>query len=191
MKLLKVSSPAVRRILANPAFLKRIAQPVKIVTKFDVPYLAGYSKNGKTIYVDKDVKTKWRYRGKIIDVSDFLVVHEVVEKAIIVILKEPYQRAHHIAEYVEALACRQHGVNWWAYSKYLKPQIKNAYHQKIQFLPPDLDIEPYEDEHEQQILIQLQKSRGRNKNEIIKETLTNPSDKFNVAFQKDNIVWHH
>lgn len=173
MKFIKVNSPTLIRILANPAFKKRISQPVKLNYQFDIPYLCGYSKNGKVVYVDRLLKTQWKYQGKTIDVVDFLVVHEVVEKALIDLFKLHYQKAHHIAEHVESMACNQYGVNWWAYSKFLKPQIKTAYHDKIKKIPRDLDLTPYEDEHEKKILMELQR---RKINRSVKESLTNQTD---------------
>src|SRR6266576_90091 len=102
-----IYSSTLVRILANPAFKKRISQPVKLNYQFDIPYLAGYSRNGKIVYIDRFLKTQWKYQGKIIDVTDFLVVHEVVEKALIDLFKLPFQKAHHIAEHIEKMACQQ------------------------------------------------------------------------------------
>ncbi len=170
MKFIKVGSPLLRKLLKNPKFLKRIQEPVKLNFKFDIPYLSGYSKNGKTIYFDRHLKRYWKYKGRVVDVTDFLLVHEFVEKALLDLFKLHYQKAHHIATHIESLACRQHGINWWAYTKFLKPQIKTAEHEKITKVPKDLDLEPYKDEKEKRILAGIQKAGKK-----INESLTSES----------------
>ena len=54
---------------------------------WDIPYLAGYSKDGKTIYIDRDLK-KWEWLGKWVNTDRFLFLHEKVEKSIIDALNE-------------------------------------------------------------------------------------------------------
>ena len=49
----------------------------------DVPYLAGYSRDGKTIYVGRHMPPSFRYRGRDIDTDRFLILHEEVEKTLI------------------------------------------------------------------------------------------------------------
>src|SRR6516165_7240998 len=46
----------------------------------DIPYLAGYSRDGKTIYIDRHMPPSFRYRGRDIDTDRFLILHEEVEK---------------------------------------------------------------------------------------------------------------
>jgi hypothetical protein len=46
----------------------------------DIPYLAGYSRDGKTIYIDRPMPPSFRYRGRDIDTDRFLILHEEVEK---------------------------------------------------------------------------------------------------------------
>ena len=162
MKLPLVASPIVRRLYFNQEFIKRISRPVRLDFGWSIPYLAGYARSGRTVYFDRDLKRY--FRG--IDVTDFLLVHEVTEKALIDLFGMPYQKAHHIATHFEAMAVRQHGLNWWSYIKFLKPQIKAADHKKITKVPKDLDLTPYKDEHEVKILKALMRKRN------IKEELT-------------------
>jgi len=46
----------------------------------DIPYLAGYSRDCKTIYIDRHLPPSFRYRGRDIDTDRFLILHEEVEK---------------------------------------------------------------------------------------------------------------
>src|SRR5712692_9893287 len=51
--------------------------------KHDVPYLAGYSNDGKTIYIDRHMPRTMKFRGREIDTDRFLILHEEVEKTLI------------------------------------------------------------------------------------------------------------
>src|SRR5262249_46385910 len=61
----------------------------------DIPYLAGYSRDGKTIYIDRHMPPSFRYRGRDIDTDRFLILHEEVEKTLIDQLALHYLHAHH------------------------------------------------------------------------------------------------
>ena len=39
--------------------------------RHDIPYLAGYSQDGKTIYIDRHMPRSFRYRGREIDTDAF------------------------------------------------------------------------------------------------------------------------
>ena len=51
--------------------------------KHDIPYLAGYSKDGKTIYIDRHMPSSFRYEGRDINTDRYLILHEEVEKTLI------------------------------------------------------------------------------------------------------------
>ena len=51
--------------------------------KHDIPYLAGYSKDGKTIYIDRHMPSSFRYDGRDINTDRYLILHEEVEKTLI------------------------------------------------------------------------------------------------------------
>jgi len=72
-------------------------------------------------------------------------VHEVVEKALVDLFRLSYSKAYHIATHVESVVVRNSGINWWAYTKFLRPQIKQVEHEKLNKTPPDLDRTPYGD----------------------------------------------
>lgn len=181
MKYIKANSPYVDGLLQNPLFIKRISTPVEINDKYDVPYLCGYNKNSKIVYIDRYLKRAFKYKGKTFDVVDFLTVHEVTEKALIDLFKLHYQKAHHLATHFESLAVKNAGINWWVYTKFLKPQIKTADHAAIRKVPPDLDLTPYDDEVDAIILRQLQNGESINKKRSTKE-------QFDLSYYKDQIV---
>jgi len=164
MKLFRVSSQFTKELFHNRAFVERINTSVKVNTTYDVPYLAGYNKNGTIIYIDRHLKPYFQNKKKQFNVIDFLLVHEIVEKALIDICRLNYRRAHHIATHIEHLVVKNHKINWWHYLKFLKSQIKTINSDKLKRIPPDLDLTSYKDEYQQ---IMLQKISQINNPSII------------------------
>src|SRR5262245_20813926 len=64
--------------------------------KHDIPYLAGYSRNGKIIYIDRHMPETMRYDGRDINTDRYLILHEEVEKTLIDQLGLHYLNAHQI-----------------------------------------------------------------------------------------------
>ena len=65
---------------ALDAILRRVG---KLDRTHDIPYLAGYSQDGKTIYIDRHLPRKMAYKGRKIEVDRYLIMHEEVEKTLI------------------------------------------------------------------------------------------------------------
>jgi len=149
MDLPKIHSFKVHKMLTDPKFKKRMGESVSIVKKYDVPYIAGYSKDGKTIYVDRHLETE--FEGK--DIIKYLVVHEKTEKALLDLFNLKYQQAHHIALHVERQIVEKDGINWDAYSKFIDKYKKNLGHEDLSHSPKDLDLEPYEDEKDYHVFL--------------------------------------
>lgn len=136
------------------ALLKR----TKLDRKHDIPYLAGYSRDGKTIYIDCELPRYFVARRKRIYTDRFLVLHESVEKAMIDQLGLKYQHAHQIALRTEEAAVRAYGVPWREYDRFMQRYIKEAADEKLTRLPVNLDIKPYRDERDFQLLHRMQKA---------------------------------
>jgi hypothetical protein len=49
---------------------------------YDIPYIAGYSVDGKTIFIDRHLPRTIRWLVKTVRVEPFLLTHEIVEKAL-------------------------------------------------------------------------------------------------------------
>ena len=114
----------------------------------DIPYLAGYSLDGKRIYIDRHLPPTFRYRGREIAVDRYLLLHEEVEKALIDHLSLHYQHAHQIATRAEEAAVRADGVSWRAYDRFMQQYVKTIGDERLTKLPDDLDLKPYRDEHD-------------------------------------------
>ena len=138
-----------------------VLRRVKLVRKYDVPYLAGYSRDGKTIYIDRDMPRTCAFDGRRVDVEPFLILHESVEKALVDQLGLIYQHAHQIALRVEKAAVVDAGIAWKAYDRFMQKHIKESEENPDLKIPPDLDLEPYRDEHDFETLKRMRRdARG-------------------------------
>jgi hypothetical protein len=118
----------------------------------DIPYLAGYSRDGKTIYIDRHMPRSFKSRGRVIEVDRFLVLHEEVEKTLIDRLGLHYLHAHQIATRAEQAAVRAAGVSWRTYDRFMQKYVKRFGDERLTRVPADLDTKPYRDEHDLDLL---------------------------------------
>lgn len=110
--------------------------------RYDVPYLAGYSRDGTCIYLDRRLPRKLHDGGRTIDVWAFVILHETIEKALVDQLKLAYQDAHQIAQRVEQAVVRAAGFSWRKYERFLLKQVERVSENPQPRLPPDLDLKP-------------------------------------------------
>jgi hypothetical protein len=120
--------------------------------KHDIPYLAGYSRDGKTIYIDRHMPRSFKLRGRTIETDRFLILHEEVEKTLIDQLGLHYLHAHQIATRAEQAAVRAAGVNWRDYDRFMQKYVKRIGDERLTRVPEDLDTKPYRDEHDDDLL---------------------------------------
>jgi hypothetical protein len=122
----------------------------KIDKTYDIPYTAGYSKDGKTIYIDRKMPeflTSRYYDNQVMDVHKYLVHHEVTEKTFMDTFGYSYIKAHSLALAVEAALMAQDGVmidEYYGLSE--SYYIANERLDAINLVPLDLDITPYLDD---------------------------------------------
>src|SRR5580700_5758566 len=124
----------------------------KFDRKHDIPYLAGYSMDGKTIYIDRHMPQTWKYDGRTIDTDRFLVLHEEVEKTLIDQLNLHYLHAHQIATRAEEAAVRAAGIGWRVYDRFMQKNVKKIGDERLKKVPADLDLKPYRDEHDFELM---------------------------------------
>ncbi len=134
---------------ALDAVIRRVK---RIDRKHDIPYLAGYSLDGKIIYIDRHMPAKWRYRGREIDTDRYLILHEEVEKTLIDQLGLHYLHAHQIATRAEQAAVRAAGISWRDYDRFMQKYVKRMGDERLTRVPADLDTKPYRDEHDTDLL---------------------------------------
>lgn len=126
----------------------------------DIPYLAGYSKDGLTIYIDRHIPEYFLDHGHVTPIDKFLILHEAIEKALIDKLNIHYQHAHQIALRAEESAVRAAGISWTAYNEFTEKYIKAGADEKLTKVPTDLDLKPYIDEHDDDLIQRMKKHIG-------------------------------
>jgi hypothetical protein len=127
----------------------------KISHAYDVPYIAGYSTDGKTIFIDRHLPRSFRWLLKTVRVKSFLLTHEIVEKALLDELGLHYLHAHQIALRAERDAVKAAGVSWAAYQSFMKQHEKSIEEEKLIRVPRHLDLTPYRDERDFGLLQRL------------------------------------
>jgi hypothetical protein len=138
---------------ALDAILRRVK---KLDRTHDIPYLAGYSQDGKTIYIDRHLPKSFTFRGRTIEVDRFLVLHEEVEKTLIDRLGLHYLHAHQIATRAEEAAVNAQRVTWKAYDRFMQKYVKSVGDERLQKVPADLDLKPYRDYHDYDLMQRME-----------------------------------
>jgi hypothetical protein len=138
--------------------LDAIVRRAKTVDRrHDIPYLAGYSRNGKIIYIDRHMPQTMRYGGRDIDTDRYLILHEEVEKTLIDQLGLHYLHAHQIASRAEQAAVRAAGIRWRDYDRFMQKYVKRIGDERLTKVPADLDLKPYRDEHDDDLIKRMLK----------------------------------
>ena len=147
-KKLKMPEWYVSSLMMDRALDAVVRRAKKLDRKHDIPYLAGYSRDGKTIYIDRHMPKTMKYEGRDIDTDRYLILHEEVEKTLIDQLNLHYLHAHQIASRAEQAAVRAAGIRWRDYDRFMQANVKHIGDERLTKVPADLDLKPYRDEHD-------------------------------------------
>jgi hypothetical protein len=147
-KKLKLPEWYVSTLMMDRALDAVVRRVKNLDRKHDVPYLAGYSNDGKTIYIDRHMPKTMHADGRDIDTDRYLILHEEVEKTLIDQLNLHYLHAHQIASRAEQAAVRAAGIGWRAYDEFMQKNVKLIGDERLKKVPDDLDLKPYRDEHD-------------------------------------------
>ena len=133
--------------------VRDILSRIHLDCEHDIPYLAGYSVDRKSIYIDQHLgKSFTDHQGRVHEVDKFLILHETTEKARIDCWGLKYQHAHQIALRAEEAAVRAAGIEWRDYDRFMQQWIKRADSGKVTRVPRDLDLTPYLDENDGELI---------------------------------------
>ncbi len=143
--------------------LDAILRRIRLDRSYDIPYLAGYSQDGKTIYIDRHLPDTFSYRGKKVPVDRYLILHESVEKTLIDELNLHYLHAHQIATRAEEAAVRADRILWSAYDRFMQRYVKTIGDESLTRVPTDLDLKPYRDEHDKDLIARMQLAEATGK----------------------------
>lgn len=121
---------------------------VTINRDYWIPYLAGYNTDWKdkpTVFIDYRLGDKIHYKGKMIEVTRYLLIHECVEKCLMDELGMHYLLAHNLATGAEKSAVEADGHDWADYTYCLDPYINIVARDqpKGKVSPDNLDKTPY------------------------------------------------
>jgi hypothetical protein len=108
--------------------------------------IAGYSVDGRTVFIDRNLPRTFRWLMKTVRVEPFLLTHEIVEKSLLDELRLHYLHAHQIAVRAERDAVKAAGVSWWAYQRFMKQHERAIEEKALVKVPKSLDLTPYRDE---------------------------------------------
>lgn len=162
----------------------------KINTEYNIPFLAGYSKDGRTIYIDKRLPKWFTLKdGRAINVHKYLIVHERTEKHLLedglffdTQMKEfqdwfkkehgrnldldehadgyKYPYAHQLATAKEREAVEDDDIVWDEYQNYMLKMVK-----KLKAfdgpVPKDLDLSPERHTQDYAGINKIKKLQGR------------------------------
>lgn len=126
---------------------------------FDIPYLAGYSRDGRTVYIDRHLPPTLMVGNKRVHVFPFLVTHERTEKALLDFASMRYNEAHQYATLAEHRELERAGISPVLYEKALDPYIKADRHEKILKVPRELDFRPYKDSGDQALIMKMKEKQ--------------------------------
>jgi hypothetical protein len=143
--------------------IKALRRRVRVVNcSYHIPYIAGYSVDGHTVFIDRHLPRTFRWLMKAVPVEPFLITHEIVEKTLIGELRLHYLHAHQIALRAERDAVKAAGVSWWAYQRFMKQHERAIEDETLKKVPSSLDLTPYRDEKDFGLLRRLvQKERSK------------------------------
>jgi hypothetical protein len=182
-KKLRVPDWYVSSLMLDRALDAILLRVKKLDRTHDIPYLAGYSQDGETIYIDRHLPRKMTYKGRKIEVDRYLIMHEEVEKTLIDQLGLHYLHAHQIATRAEEAAVRADGVLWRDYDRFMQKYVKHIGDEKLTKVPADLDLKPYRDEHDFDLIKRMRKAltkRGLRKDEDV-ASLRQAADQYAAA----------
>ena len=151
-KKLRVPEWYVSSLMLDRALDAIVRRVKRFDRKHDIPYLAGYSQDGDTIYIDRHMPKSFKAGGREIATDRFLILHEEVEKTLIDRLGLHYLHAHQIATRAEQAAVRAAGIRWRDYDRFMQKYVKRMGDERLTKVPADLDTKPYRDEHDLDLL---------------------------------------
>ena len=137
----------------------------KIDTSKEIPYLAGYSKSGKCVYIDKRLpKTMTLKDGRTVNIIKYLAVHEAVEKKLEDAKDYDYRYAHEQATGDERKAVEADYIPWKEYQDYMLGEVKKLSKLDSE-VPADIDLKPEEDYDDKEM---IEKVKGLQKSWHVK-----------------------
>ena len=112
-----------------------------------------------------------------------LQIQPILGGALIDQLGLHYLHAHQIATRAEEAAVRADGIVWRDYDRFMQKYVKHIGDERLTKVPADLDLKPYRDEHDFDLIKRMRKAltkRGLRKDENV-ATLRTAVDQYASA----------
>lgn len=137
----------------------------RICKEFDIPYVGGYSKDGQTIYISRKLPISFKTSLDIdVKVLEYLVIHEITEKALMQALRYRFNAAHSIALGSEIAALRRDKVPVDEYYGFINKWVNHCMNPlNITYLPEDLDLTPYREDRCRAVLRRIRQLKKEQK----------------------------
>ncbi|MDO9537263.1 MAG: hypothetical protein Q7J68_02975 [Thermoplasmata archaeon] len=136
-------------------YMEKLAK-LQLNNSFDIPYFAGYNREGSVIYIDDDVPKTVAIGGKELNLHMSLALHELVEK-IHIDQGYTYPGAHEIATKYEKHYVENQGIAWDDYDREVGKLMHTNWISKWKSVPKDLDMTPYQYSHDVKTLSKIRK----------------------------------
>lgn len=141
------ASNVIEKLLKDPQVRDLLWRPHEINRTFDLPYLGGTSKNGKTVYIDRHLPELLSYdldgRKQEFDPTRFILAHEDFERAVMDGVGWVYSAAHQAATGYERRMVLMAGLSWPLYQNAVEKYVKADEHEALKKVPSNLDMRPY------------------------------------------------
>jgi len=134
---------------------------ITINNSYEVVCLAGYSVEGKTIYIDCRLP-RWLVLkdGRKIDLYKYLIIHEIGEKILEDAMGYKYPYAHEFSTgSLERKAVENDNIDWDVYQDFMLKEVQKL--KKFSEAPPDIDTKPEKDTHDYYLLHKVEKLKHR------------------------------
>jgi hypothetical protein len=154
---LNAKQPAdLSKLLANSNLRSLLAAIPQVDNSYDLPALSGYSRDGRTIYIDRDLPEKIMVGEREIEIKPLLTTHERLEKSLMNAMGYDYPLAHQYATMAEHALLRSKGNTPDEYDEFMSQFIKAKQFDKLIRIPPDLDLTPYKNADDRALFLYLQ-----------------------------------
>lgn len=147
--------------LVNDVYQYVAAHDITINNSYEVVCLAGYSVEGKTIYIDCRLP-RWLILkdGRKIDLYKYLIIHEIGEKIIEDSMGYKYPYAHEFSTgSLERKAVENDKIKWDEYQDFMLKEVQKL--KKFSEAPPDIDTRPEKDTHDYYLLHKVEKLKHK------------------------------
>jgi len=131
---------------------------VVVNTDYDIKYTGGYSKDGKIIYLDKDLPKSIKINDKEVDLVQSIGLHHELPEKWLIDDAYDYQYAHLIATGIEKDYITSLGIKWEDYDNELGKLLRQIYNKKPKKSPKNLDLSPYIATNDQEALKEIRES---------------------------------